>query len=122
MDQKNKQYKYSDVTGVVIGSAMEVHNEIGSGFPEVIYQRSLAIELQKRHISYEREVTMPLYYKGVAIGKRRVDFLRKDKVLIELKAVSEIDDSHQNQILNYLTAFQLEIGLLINFGESSLNF
>lgn len=122
MDQNKKRYKYSEITGAVIGSAMEVHSDLGNGFPEVIYQRSLAIELNNNEINFSREVSMPLYYKGKSVGKRRVDFLVENKVLVELKALSEIDETHYNQILNYLTAFQLEIGLLINFGENSLRF
>lgn len=118
----NKNYKYSKITGAIIGSAMQVHSALGNGFPEVIYQRSLAIEFQTEEITYNREVSMPLYYKGKSVGKRRVDFVVEDKVLVELKAVSEINETHFNQILNYLTAFQIEIGLLINFGENSLNF
>lgn len=101
---------------------MEVHSKLGNGFPEVIYQRSLALEFQDQDISYNRELSMPLYYKGESVGRRRVDFLVEEKVLVELKALSEINNTHFNQILNYLTAFQLEIGLLINFGENSLNF
>ncbi|HET6528478.1 MAG TPA: GxxExxY protein [Balneolaceae bacterium] len=115
-------YKYSDITGAVIGSAMKVHSALGNGFPEVIYQRSLAIEFQEQNISYEREYSTPLFYKGKPVGKRRVDFLIEDKVLVELKAVSEINETHFNQVLNYLKAYQLEIGLLLNFGENSLKF
>ena len=101
---------------------MQVHSALGNGFPENIYQRSLAIELQEQGIEYQRELSMPLYYRGKSIGKRRVDFLVKEKVLVELKAVSEINNTHFNQILNYLSAYNLEIGLLINFGENSLKF
>lgn len=122
MNHTNEQYKYSDITGAIIGSAMEVHSKLGNGFPEVIYQRSLAIEFQTQEINYNREISMPLYYRGKSVGKRRVDFLVENKVLVEWKAISEINGTHYNQILNYLTAFQLEIGLLINFGENSLKF
>lgn len=117
-----KKYKYSKLTGSVIGSAMEVHSKLGNGFPEIIYQRSLAIEFRNKNIDYNLEISMPLYFKGESVRKRRVDFLFKKKVLVELKAVSEINEKHYNQVLNYLTAFELEIGLLINFGENSLNF
>jgi GxxExxY protein len=88
----------------------------------VIYQRSLAIEFQNQNISFKREESMPLFYKGKSIGKRRADFLVEEKVLVELKALSEINKTHYNQVLNYLTAFNLEIALLLNFGENSLNF
>lgn len=118
----SKQFLYSEITGAVIGAAMQVHSELGSGFPEVIYQRSLAIEFRKQNISYKREESMPLFYKKKSVGKRRADFLVEQKVLVELKALSEINKTHYNQVLNYLTAFNLEIALLLNFGENSLNF
>lgn len=117
-----ENYTYSGITGSVIGCAMRVHSELGNGFQEVIYQRSLAIEFQEENIRYVMELTMPLFYKNKEVGLRRVDFLVEDKVLVELKAVSEIGNTHYNQVLNYLTAYKLEVGLLINFGESSLNF
>lgn len=117
-----KNYKYSEITGVVIGAAMNIHSELGNGFPEIIYHRSLAIELQERGLSYVRELAMPLYYKDKEVGKRRLDFLVEKTVLVELKAVSEIDETHYNQVLNYLTAYNIEIGLLLNFGEKSLKF
>ena len=88
----------------------------------MIYQRSLAIEFQNQNISFKREESMPLFYKGKSIGKRRADFLVEEKVLVELKALSEINKTHYNQVLNYLKAFDLEIALLLNFGENSLNF
>ncbi len=118
----SKQYKYSEITGAIIGAAMQVHSELGNGFPEVIYQRSLPIEFQNQNISYKREESMPLFYKGKSIGKRRADFMVEEKVLVELKALSEINKTHYNQVLNYLTAFNLEVALLLNFGENSLNF
>lgn len=115
-------YKYSKLTGTVIGCAMKVHSTLGCGFPEVIYQRSLAVELKEHDISFKREVSMPLFYRNMEIGRRRADFIIEDKVMVELKAVSEFDKKHFNQILNCLTAYKLEVGLLINFGESSLTF
>ncbi len=118
----SERYKYSDITGSVIGSAMNVHTEIGPGFPEVIYQRSLALELKDQGVNYKRESAIPLYYKGKPVGKRRVDFIVEDKILVELKAVSELNKTHYNQILNYLSAYKIEIGLLVNFGEASLKF
>ncbi len=117
-----KTYKYSKLTGSVIGCAMKVHTDLGCGFPEVIYQRSLAIELKEHNISFLREVSIPLVYNSVEVGKRQADFIVEEKVLVELKAVSELNGTHFNQILNYLTAYKIEVGLLINFGESSLTF
>ncbi len=113
-------YKYSDLTGKLIGAAMEVHREIGCGFQEVIYQRAYAIELAHVVEQAKREVEMPLYYKGIPIGSRRVDFLINGCVCIEIKAVAKLEDVHLAQALNYLEAFNFEIGLLINFGAQSL--
>ena len=112
--------KYKDITGKIIGSAMQVHNTLGCGFQEVIYQRCLAIELEKVELGFEREREMPIYYDGVEVGSRRVDFLVECKVLVELKAISQLDDTHLAQGLNYLEAFGLEVGLLINFGGKRL--
>lgn len=114
--------KHNRITRSIIGACMNVHSEIGNGFREVIYQRCLEIELKSSGLLYKRELEMPLYYQNHPVGKRRVDFLIEDKVLLELKAVSEITTAHHAQILNYLTAYKLQVGLLINFGESSLNF
>ncbi|MCW5904967.1 MAG: GxxExxY protein [Chitinophagaceae bacterium] len=116
------EYKYSDITEAIIGCAMKVHRTLGKGFPEYIYQRALEIELNKISLHHQREVEYPVYYEEKLIGKRRVDFVIDNKVLIELKAVSNFEASHLNQIINYLTAFNLPIGLLINFGKDSLEF
>ncbi|XWN36449.1 MAG: GxxExxY protein [Balneola sp.] len=118
----NRKYKHSELTGTAIGCAMKVHSQLGCGYPEVIYQRALARELDKCRISHAREIEMPIYYDGIEIGLRRADFIINGEVILELKAVSEINNAHFNQILNYLKAYQKEIGLLINFGEESLKF
>ena len=120
MEQEN--YKYSDITGRIIGCAMKVHSSLGNGFPEVIYQRCLAIEMEEQKLGFARELEMPIFYNGTQVGTRRVDFLVEDKVLVELKAVKEIEDAHLAQILNYIVAYQLEIGLLLNFGSKSLQY
>ena len=114
------QYKYENITGEIIGCAMEVHSCLGNGFQELIYQRSLAVDLAEKNIDFHREVEIPIYYKGVEVGTRRADFLIENKILVELKAVIELDDVHLAQALNYLEAYNLEIGLLINFGSKSL--
>jgi GxxExxY protein len=101
---------------------MKVHSFLGNGFPEVIYQRSLEIELQKANLDFDREMRQDVYYNNVKVGSRIVDFLVDSKILVEIKAVSEINDQHYSQILNYLKAYKLEIGLLINFGAKSLQF
>ena len=117
-----QEYKYSDVTEIIIGCAMKVHNSLGAGFPEVIYQRALDIELKKTELTIDREKEQSLFYDNQLIGKRRVDFLINKLITVEIKAVSKPEDSHFNQALNYLEAFNLEIRLLINFGGSRLDF
>ena len=118
----NEKYKYSAITGKIIGCAMEVHNHIGNGFQEVIYQRALSIEMELQSLSYKREMEMALSYKGRAIGKRRVDFFVEDKIMLEIKAVKELEDVHLSQAINYLEAYGSEIGLLINFGNTRLQY
>lgn len=111
-----------DLTGRVIGCAMEVHRQLGNGFQEVIYQRALAIELDTFGIEFEREVEMPIFYKGQKIGTRRVDFLIQNVVSVELKAIILLENVHMAQAINYLEAYRLRVGLLINFGSKSLEF
>ena len=117
-----EEYKYSDLTSKIIGCAMTVHRALGNGFQEVIYQRALEIELADNGITFTREHEMPVYYKNQQIGTRRVDFLVESIVSVELKAITKLEDVHFAQAINYLEAYNLEIGLLINFGETSLNF
>jgi len=116
------EYKYSELTGKIIGCAMEVHNNLGNGFQEVIYQRALEIEFKDIDMLFSREFEMPVIYKGVQIGTRRVDFLVKGIICVEIKALIELQDVHLAQAINYLEAYNLEIGLLINFGSRSLDF
>jgi GxxExxY protein len=116
------EYKYSDLTGKIIGCAMEVHNYLGNGFQEVIYQRALAYEMELNKILFAREVEMPIYYKQKDIGTRRVDFLIDEKICVELKALTKLEPVHLAQAINYLEAFNLEVGLLINFGNTKLEF
>ena len=112
--------KYEDITHKIIGCAMKVHSTLGSGFQEVIYQRALAIEFAKQALAFEREMEMKIYYEGTDIGTRRVDFFVEEKIMVELKAVSTLDDLHLAQAMNYLEAYNLPIGLLINFGSKSM--
>lgn len=112
--------KYEDITHKIIGCAMKVHSTLGSGFQEVIYQRALAIEFAKQTLGFEREMEMKIYYEGTDIGTRRVDFFVEEKIMVELKAVSTLDDLHLAQAMNYLEAYNLPIGLLINFGSKSM--
>lgn len=118
----NEQYKYSELTGKIIGCAMAVHRTLGNGFPEVFYQRALALELGAASIPFAREFEMPVFYHDKHIGSRRVDFLVADTISVELKAVSALEGIHFAQALNYLEIYNLEIGLLINFGKASLEF
>ncbi len=114
--------KHEDLTRRIIGCAMKVHSALGSGFQEVIYQRALDIEMKKQSLGFAREMEMPIYYDGIAIGTRRVDFFVEDVIMVELKAIAELNDSHLAQAINYLEAYNLPIGLLINFGSKSLTF
>jgi GxxExxY protein len=116
------EYKYSDITEKIIGCSMNVHNKLGNGFQEVIYQRALGIELDKANLKFAREVEMPIFYDDQHIGTRRVDFIVEDKISVELKALTKLENVHLAQALNYLEAFKLEIGLLINFGNTKLEF
>ena len=117
-----EEYKYSELTSKIIGCAIIVHKTLGNGFQEVIYQRALEIEMRLAGLNFSREFEMPIYYREEQIGTRRVDFLVEDILSVELKAITKLEDVHFAQAINYLEAYNLEIGLLINFGEMSLNF
>ena len=117
-----EEYKRKELTGKVLGAAMRVHTHIGVGFPEVIYQRCLAIELREGGLAFEQELEILLFYHGEKAGSRRVDFLVEKTVLVELKAVSELTMLHHTQVLNYLHASQLEVALLLNFGTPRLTY
>jgi len=117
-----QEYKYSELTSKIIGCAMTVHKTLSNGFQEVIYQRALEIEMNKEGIEFQREFEMPIFYREQQIGTRRVDFLVENIISVELKALTKVEDVHFAQAINYLEAYNLEIGLLINFGETSLNF
>jgi len=112
----------NDITHKIIGCAMQVHNTLGNGFQEVIYQRALAIEMKLANLSFQREMEMPIFYREEQIGTRRVDFFVENSVMLELKAVQKIEDVHKAQAINYLEAYHIADGLLINFGSLSLEF
>lgn len=114
--------QYEDVTRRIIGAAMKVHSALGNGFQEVIYQRALEIELSYCDLEFEREKEMPIFYRNQQIGTRRVDFYVEDAVMVELKALVQLEDVHLAQAMNYLEAYHVPIGLLINFGGRSLEF
>lgn len=114
--------QYEDLTHKIIAAAVEVHKHLGNGFQEVVYQRALAIEMQLQNISFSREQEMPLVYKGYDVGTRRVDFFVEEKIMLEIKAIISLEDVHLAQAMNYVEAYNLGIGLLINFGSKSLQF
>ena len=114
--------KHEEITHKIIGCAMKVHSTLGNGFQEVIYQRALAIEMEKQGLGFQREMEMPIFYEEVDIGTRRVDFFVEDLIMVELKALIMLEEVHLAQAMNYCQAYNLPIGLLINFGAKSLEF
>ena len=118
------EYKYKELTYKIIGCALNVHNELGNGFQEVIYQRALAWELSQVNIGFIREQNQDIYYRNCPepIGTRRADFIVESVVLLELKAISKLEAVHWAQILNYLKAYKYDVGLLINFGGKKLEY
>jgi GxxExxY protein len=120
--QTEPEMKFKEVTEKIIGCAMQVHRTLGNGLQEAIYQRALAIEMSFNELSFEREKEMDIFYRGERIGTRRVDFFVEDCIMDDLKAVIQLEDVHLAQAINYLEAYNMEIGLLINFGARSLQF
>ncbi len=118
----NDHYPESELTGKIIGCCMEVHRQMGNGFQEAIYQRALQIEMELQGLAFSREHEMDIHYKGVLIGQRRVDFFVAERVMVEIKGVISLQDVHLAQAINYLEAYGLGVGLLINFGSKSLEF
>jgi GxxExxY protein len=121
MESQEEKEKIDDpITYRIIGCAMKVHSTLGNGFQEVIYQRALEIELKNSGLDFKKELEMPIYYLEEYIGMRRVDFLIENSIVLELKAVTKMEDVHLAQGLNYLVAYKVDKGLLINFGSKSL--
>ncbi len=118
----NKQLSIDDITYKINGCAMKVHNKLGNGFQELIYQRCLAIELRAAGLEYEREKEQTIYYEGHEVGSRRADFIVEDQIIVELKALINLEDVHLAQAKNYVVAYNFQVGLLINFGAASLQF
>ena len=117
------EFQLRDETYAIIGACMEVHKQLGCGFLEKVYQDALEIEFQLRHIPYEREKHITIEYKGRTIDHDYyADFICYDKVIVELKSVAELCTAHKAQVLNYLNAKRLGVGLLVNFGETSLRY
>ncbi len=114
-------FKYSDITEKIIGASITVHRNLGGGnFTENIFQRALLWELSASGLTCASEKALPVLYKGILIGKKRIDVLVEDKILVELKVVHQLEKIHFNQVINYLKIFDLEVGLLLNFGTESL--
>ncbi len=114
--------QHQEITQKIIGASMEVHKVLGNGFQEVIYQRALDYEMRLAGIVFQREFEMEIIYKGEVIGERRVDFFVENCIMVELKACINLEDIHLAQAINYLEAYKMKIGLLINFGAKSLQF
>lgn len=114
--------RHEKITHNIIGCAMKAHSTLGNGFQEVIYQRALAIEFKKQGLAFQREMEMDIRYEGQHIGTRRIDFFVEEQIMVELKALIELEDVHLAQAMNYCQAYNLPIGLLINFGSKSLQF
>jgi len=122
MYRMGKKIIRDELTYRIIGCAMKVHNTLGPGFQEVIYQRCLAIELDRAGISFLREQEHTIYYEGIEVGTRRADFVVEEKVVVELKALVNLEDVHLAQAKNYVVAYDFPLGLLINFGSQSLQY
>ena len=114
---------YKDEAYKIIGAAMTVHRELGCGFLEAVYQEALEIEFEKQHIPFQREVSLAISYDGKILKKQYVaDFTCYDKIIVALKAVKEFDSIHEAQVFNYLKATGYKLGLLVNFGDTSLEY
>ncbi len=119
---KKTATEFNDSTSKIIGCAMRVHSTLGNGFQEVIYQRALEIEMRLEGLSFQREMEMPIFYREQQIGTRRVDFFVDNEIMVELKAIILLEDVHLAKAINYLEAYNMKTGLLINFGSKSLTF
>lgn len=113
-------FKYGDITEKIIGAAFRVHRTLGNGFPEVMYQRALALEFDIMALEYAREFEMPVYYLDKKIGTRRVDFPVAKKISVELKAALKVEDAHVAKAMNYLEVYDLEVGLLLKFRQQAI--
>jgi GxxExxY protein len=114
--------QHEEITKTIIGCAMKVHSALGNGFQEIIYQRALELEMRTAKLEFTRELEMPIYYRDQEIGTRRVDFFVENTIMVELKAIIQIEKVHLAQAINYLEAYKMQIGLLINFGAASLDY
>ena len=117
-----KEFKYQEITKKIIGAAMKVYSVLGKGFQEVVYQRALEIEFRKWGLQFVGEFSMPIYYDNEQIAERRVDFFVEGIISVELKAREVLEKLHYSQARNYLEAYNLEVGILLNFGGVSLEY
>lgn len=122
INEEDSKMKHEALTHKIIGCAMKVHSTLGNGFQEVIYQRAMVIELTKQGLGFQREMEMTIFYEGEDIGTRRVDFFVEDTIMVEIKALIKLEEVHLAQAMNYCQAYNLPIGLLINYGSKSLEF
>jgi len=114
--------KHEDVTRNILAAAFKVHSTLGNGFQEVIYQRAMELEMPLHSLTFKREMEMPIFYLDQPIGTRRVDFFVSDLIMVELKALIKLEDVHIAQAVNYLEAYNVEVGMLLNFGAISLEY
>src|SRR5690242_15341621 len=119
---KKTPEEFKDCSSKIIGCAMRVHSVLGNGFQEAIYQRALELEMAHEGLGFVREMEMPIFYRNEQIGTRRVDFFVEGEIMVELKAIIFLEDVHLAQGINYLEAYNIKTGLLINFGSKSLQF
>ncbi len=113
---------HGGITRTVIGVAMEVHSKLGPGFLESVYDESLAVELRLQNVNFERQKKIPVFYKGQQVKEFYCDYLVEGKVVVEIKAVKKLNEINRLQVVNYLKAGAFEVGLLLNFGEKSLDY
>ncbi|MDB9521251.1 GxxExxY protein [Dolichospermum circinale CS-1225] len=118
----NQNKKLDEITYIINACAMKIHRTLGNGFQEVIYQRCMEIEFKKSGLGFGREVEQVIYYEGVEVGTRRADFIVENQVVVELKAIINLEDVHLAQAKNYLVAYNFPVGLLINFGGLKLEY
>ncbi|PIP13279.1 MAG: GxxExxY protein [bacterium (Candidatus Stahlbacteria) CG23_combo_of_CG06-09_8_20_14_all_40_9] len=121
MRQRKEEFLYEELTYKIVGIGMKIHRELGPGFLEAVYEEAMIIELQKAGIIFKNQVELDVYYRGEKLNKKyRADFIIDDKVLVELKGTHGLTETDEAQMINYLKATKLQVGLMLNFGKSSL--
>ena len=122
MNYISKKYKYPKVTSKILDCALEVHKTLGNGYPQDIYRKALSLEMQFLGLEHQREIDLDIFCRGEKIGSRRIDFLVANTISVEITAINQLEDDHLIQVINYLEAYNLDVGLLINFGAKNLEF